>query len=302
MATPLDSRTFRHRKTYLVTPSVILYRESFDSRLQVQGLTPAGMFGFTIPLQLGPRSNYWHAPYSASGLPASMPGAVDALVDAGQTHLIVLISLERLREMLPEYCVSDLECAASRRLLPVAPEDAHRLGHWLLEVLDEALQRPQLLDHDRTVRSLEDELVQRVVAACRPLCAVRLQPDRSLRRRGLERALDLLRAADPGTLTVPELCRLAGVSQRTLEYAFRDNFALTAQGFLRLQRFHTARRSLATSGSSDTTVADVAHKLGFFRFGRFAGEYRSLFGELPSQTLARTPIDTTSPLVLQTHN
>jgi hypothetical protein len=53
MATPVETRTFGHRNTYLVTPSVILYRESFDSRLRVQGLTPAGMFGFTIPLQLG---------------------------------------------------------------------------------------------------------------------------------------------------------------------------------------------------------------------------------------------------------
>jgi hypothetical protein len=63
MAAPLDSRTFGHRTTYLVTPAVILYRET------------ACMFSFTIPLQLGPRSNYGQAPYSASGLPASMPGA-----------------------------------------------------------------------------------------------------------------------------------------------------------------------------------------------------------------------------------
>jgi hypothetical protein len=94
MATPVETRTFGHRNTYLVTPSVILYRESFDSRLRVQVLTPAGMFGFTIPIWLGSRSRYWESPYSASGLPASMPGALDAVIDAGQPHLIVLISLD----------------------------------------------------------------------------------------------------------------------------------------------------------------------------------------------------------------
>jgi transcriptional regulator GlxA family with amidase domain len=35
------------------------------------------------------------------------------------------------------------------------------------------------------------------------------------------------------------------------------------------------------------TVAKVAVAAGFTHLGRFAEEYRSQFGELPSQTLAR---------------
>jgi AraC-like DNA-binding protein len=51
---------------------------------------------------------------------------------------------------------------------------------------------------------------------------------------------------------------------------------------LRLQRVHT---ELAANSPDSVTVTMVAGRCGFMHLGRFAGQYRQLFGETPSQTL-----------------
>jgi len=57
--------------------------------------------------------------------------------------------------------------------------------------------------------------------------------------------------------------------------------------YLLLRRMHLAQRGLRRSTPTATTVTAIATRYGFWQFGRFAGEYKALFGELPSMTLAR---------------
>ena len=59
--------------------------------------------------------------------------------------------------------------------------------------------------------------------------------------------------------------------------------------YLLLRRMQLARRALRETASSTATVTEVAGQFGFWHFGRFAGAYQSLFGEMPSATLHRPP-------------
>jgi AraC-like DNA-binding protein len=52
-----------------------------------------------------------------------------------------------------------------------------------------------------------------------------------------------------------------------------------------LRRIHLAWRALRDGTDGETSVAEVAMRFGFWQFGRFAGEYKSLFGEAPSAIL-----------------
>jgi len=86
LAAPVGGRPFCNRKQALVTPNWLIYRESFLGRVDVQGLSPDGMLGFTVPIRVGGRSHYRGATLHEEGIPATLPGVVDARMDAGQDH------------------------------------------------------------------------------------------------------------------------------------------------------------------------------------------------------------------------
>jgi AraC-like DNA-binding protein len=148
-------------------------------------------------------------------------------------------------------------------------------------------QLPEALRYPAAVRQMEEDLLRRLTKTIRVAPLSTARPASSLRQRGLDRALEYLRADPPTALTIPQLCKAARVSERTLEYAFRETFELTPLHFLRLQRLYAARRALAAADPHEAAVGHVAQRLGFYELGRFAGGYRRLFGELPSQTLRR---------------
>jgi len=55
--------------------------------------------------------------------------------------------------------------------------------------------------------------------------------------------------------------------------------------YLRLVRYSKARKDLLDSDPKKTSVSEIAAKWHFWQFGRFSVEYKSLYGESPSETL-----------------
>ena len=103
----------------------------------------------------------------------------------------------------------------------------------------------------------------------------------------LRRAAEYLEANAGTNVYVADLCQSTGVSIRSLEKIFRSHFGMPAMRYLKLQRFHQARKMLRDPSSGIDSVKAASLTCGFWELGRFAGEYRTLFGELPSATLAR---------------
>ena len=79
------------------------------------------------------------------------------------------------------------------------------------------------------------------------------------------------------------------MSERTLEYAFKEVMALTPVAYLTRLRLHRVRKALLAATPGSTTVSAQALTWGFWHFGEFSRAYRECFGELPSETLQRRP-------------
>jgi AraC-like DNA-binding protein len=167
---------------------------------------------------------------------------------------------------------------------PAAMAKLLRLHEAAGELAEDA---PAVLGHPEAARSLEQALIEALMdcldgGEAREDGAAQRQHAAIMRRfhRVVEEHLD-----EP--LYMPELCKEVGASTRTLQVCCNEHLGMGAKHYLLLRRMQLVRHALRKGNSAETTVTEIATRYGFWQFGRFAIQYRALFEESPSATLAR---------------
>ena len=114
------------------------------------------------------------------------------------------------------------------------------------------------------------------------------RPSLRTRDRAMKRCLERLEQPDWTALSPAQLCEIACVGERTLQYAFRERFGLTPAAFLKARRLAVVHQRLLQAELGNDTVGDAAASLGFWHLSHFAADYRHAFGEMPWETLKRS--------------
>ena len=114
----------------------------------------------------------------------------------------------------------------------------------------------------------------------------KLLPSYQHRKVVVERVKEYMKSHQQLPVTITELCQIAYVSRRTLQYSFETILGYSPLQFLRLTRLNQVRRALKNA-DKDSTVTENAEKWGFTHAGQFSHDYKKTFGESPSQTLRK---------------
>ncbi len=166
-----------------------------------------------------------------------------------------------------------------------------------LEIFEKRRQLKQIIDflHHYTgiknvslAHTLEVELPEQILLTLSKSLPTKSNPLRA-RNHAIKHVKDYLSEFPNEPITVNELCKIAKVSIRTLQYAFLEHYGVTPKTYLKYLRLNNVRRELWLSDSNLTKVNDVSNLCGFWHMGQFAADYRNLFGELPSETLQKVP-------------
>jgi AraC family ethanolamine operon transcriptional activator len=83
--------------------------------------------------------------------------------------------------------------------------------------------------------------------------------------------------------------RTAYRHSRTLRRAFQERYEVSPKRYLEAHRLNGVHRALRRADAIEVRVVDIANQWGFWLMGKFAGDYRRLFGQLPSATLMGRP-------------
>jgi AraC-like DNA-binding protein len=97
-------------------------------------------------------------------------------------------------------------------------------------------------------------------------------------------ATEIMRDQASARLTVAEIARRVGVSERSLQLSFRRQLGLSPREQLRDLRLDQVRRELLMTSAEEKSVSRIAADWGFVHLSRFAASYRRKFGENPSRT------------------
>ncbi|HEY4370660.1 MAG TPA: helix-turn-helix domain-containing protein [Burkholderiales bacterium] len=177
--------------------------------------------------------------------------------------------------------------ASGIEMMQLSPPVWHRLRQSLSEAAALLLDHPHAAETPSIRSALRHGLVESFAHAA-------LQDNGGapvpgfLHARVVRAAEDFLHAhPDLLMLHVADLCRAAAVSERTLRNAFNEAFGMGPIRYLRIRRLNQVRRLLLDPQAVITSVTEAATRFEFFDLGRFARDYRHLFGEKPSETWAR---------------
>ncbi len=165
------------------------------------------------------------------------------------------------------------ECMAQRagRLLHAAARSATML------------QQPEFRE------AMRDEiltLIAQSLDSAQPRSTVISRPRFAKARRLVRQAEEFILEQSDKRVRLIDICAQTEVSERTLQYAFREVLGMSPIQYLNQVRLHQVRRGLSSASPLSTTVSAEACRWGFLHFGEFTQAYKALFGELPSATLS----------------
>jgi AraC family transcriptional regulator, ethanolamine operon transcriptional activator len=168
----------------------------------------------------------------------------------------------------------------------------HRISRFrsVIQQFDESVQRaPDALRSAAAQRAAQQKLVPEVLNVLAVPRAVEPKPGRHVvpRSQIIRRSMEFVEQHDGEYISVGRLAIAAGVSERTLRDAFQHYFGVAPVRYLNWRTLHQVRRALKAADPAAATVIEIASQFGVWQLGRFARDYRFLFGELPSDTMRK---------------
>jgi AraC-like DNA-binding protein len=295
-AVQLKSSPLRARRVVVrLGASVLMFHSTnlpIRTRTSLQG-------GFVAFVTFGPGSagTLNGLPVGPGRLLASPSGVeVEFVVEEGYESVSLLLPPDDIRAHLRGRHREDgLRLPDGVELLrpcPAAAQGLYRLGRRLADV---AARQPEIFDVPQTRAAAQIDLLESLLAAIASVGHVESTPGdltRQAHSRVVRAAEDYALAHTAERLYVTDLCEAAGVSERTMQYAFKEVMGMTPVAYLTRLRLHRVRRALRAATHRSTTVTAEALRWGFWHFGEFSRSYKGCFGELPSDTLRREPYAT----------
>ncbi len=273
------SLTFAQRDDVLYSSGLI------DGRVALRGPLSSDQITVGVGLRMGSGTRHWLEETASGAVGVFHAGDEhDAFYTPGSLYATATLSLDRLEQL-----AAGDELVLDRPVLGGTGLHARPLANAALRRIRQAFELLHAGSGDAMREiGIGQELLRALIAHLGRAPRVRNRAGRTdahaviVRRARAYIAEHLAEPIGPDTLAQAAL-----TSRRTLFRAFAEVLGDTPQIYVMRLRLHRIRHDLASDEERACTVALIANQWGISELGRMARRYRDLFGELPSETLAK---------------
>lgn len=291
-AVQLQIAPLKARRVILQAGAATAIYQSCNASLRSRAVFGPGLVAYVT---FGPQARG-----TVNGIPVR-PGLILAVAAGAEVCFVVQDGWESMSFLLPPDDIighlsargRDGECHIPQQveILEADPDAVEQLFGWGRQLTETAASQVALFNQQQDeLAAIETAVVERLLATIGKASVFKSsRSDQTRQRRSqiVKVAEEYALSRNGADIYVTDLCRVTGVSERALEYAFKEVVGMTPIAFLTRLRLHRVRERLLEANLKSTTVASEALRWGFWHFGEFAQAYKNCFGELPSDTLLR---------------
>ena len=275
-----DLLTFGNQNT-------IFSRAKLGRRMLQQGTSPQGLI--TFGLLANQKSNiYWrNIDISANSLFIFPPGGeLHSISQSDFDVLVVSLTEEKLNQVCESLELPDFKTLIDHNeAFDCNPQLLSAFRRSLLAIEQELTAGNAYASFKPYLERLEHELAESLIRLVSDSQQHLTKKPTRKRDLALQSAELFIHESDSTVVTIPDLCNACNVSERTLEYAFRERYGMTPKAYTLVCRLNNVRKQLRAAYPENVKVSEIARQNGFWHMGQFSASYRKLFAELPSETL-----------------
>lgn len=284
----LTPGSFHSKLQILRSPDLTLHEQHWQRSVEVVATTSKYSVMIGACLNRGKARIEWCGTIlDKRRFACAAPGtAIDFKSPDDGRHIVLQVKPDVLVNALGPEAVDQL---LGKRCIDFKAVDGQRLTSLMTGVISKYAKNTRLVEDQYFFRTQKSLLLKSLGDCIANAGQADNRVTGGVRKTAVRKAIKYLESHDK-PVTALELAVAVGVSQRTLEYAFREKLEMTPAAYLRTYRLNAAHRELLAADPEVSTVTSIALNWGFSHPGRFSLIHRKMFSETPSEALRKVGV------------
>ncbi len=269
----------------LHTESIQISNVSHHVGILERGGIPNGACAISLPTLLSSKPLHFRGRILEKGqCPALLSGEEFETFSSGGVNYVTLVVKTALLDKISRLVRGqEFSSLVDQQVVYIPRKSQQRL----IQLITTSMNSPNISSRTPGIRQqnlLEKQILEQLLLAIQPSHSKDPKfPNRIVVAR---QAKQVIQDNLHQRISIEQICDHIGCSIRTLHLGFNECYGIPPRQYARTLALNGVHKRLCRL-SSNETITDIAMQWGFYHLGRFSGQYKSLFSELPSETVKR---------------